>query len=54
MYNKSDSDFNAEAELMDIKREMNSISMVDEFAKYAKLQRRYNKLDGEYKTKGKK
>lgn len=32
---------------------MASISMVDEFAKYAKLQRKYNKLETTLKNVGK-
>jgi hypothetical protein len=32
-----------------LKTEINGISMVDEFAKYAKLQRKYNKLEDKAK-----
>ncbi|KAL2746828.1 tail-anchored protein insertion receptor WRB-like [Vespula maculifrons] len=35
--------------LATIRQEMASISMVDEFAKYAKLQRKYNKLENTLK-----
>ncbi|KAK2575961.1 hypothetical protein KPH14_007322 [Odynerus spinipes] len=31
--------------LIELRQEMSSISMVDEFSKYAKLQRKYNKLE---------
>ncbi|XP_012273138.1 tail-anchored protein insertion receptor WRB [Orussus abietinus] len=37
------------AELYALKRELAGISMVDEFSKYAKLQRKYNKLEEELK-----
>lgn len=41
------------SELFNLKQEMIGISIVDEFAKYAKLQRKYNKLEGTLKEKGK-
>lgn len=41
-------------DLIALKKEMNNISMVDEFARYAKLQRKYNKMDDEAKTRSKK
>lgn len=40
-------------ELISLKQEMTGISIVDEFAKYAKLQRKYNKLESVLKDKGK-
>ena len=52
LYSKTDSDLTLQNEMIDIKKEMNSISMVDEFAKYARMQRKYNKLEMEYKSKG--
>ena len=39
------------SELFNLKQEMIGISIVDEFAKYAKLQRKYNKLEGTLKEK---
>ncbi|XP_011504580.1 PREDICTED: tail-anchored protein insertion receptor WRB-like [Ceratosolen solmsi marchali] len=36
-------------DLLELKREISSISMVDEFAKYAKLQRKYIKLEDKAK-----
>lgn len=38
-------------ELINLKQKMVGISIVDEFSKYAKLQRKYNKLEGELKDK---
>lgn len=40
-------------ELINLKQEMTGISIVDEFSKYAKLQRRYNKLESTLKENGK-
>jgi hypothetical protein len=37
---------------MEIKKEMNSLSMVDEFAKYAKLQRRLNQITMDIESSG--
>lgn len=37
---------------MELKKELNGISMVNEFAKYAKLQRKLNKLVDERKDLG--
>ncbi|XP_012268189.1 guided entry of tail-anchored proteins factor 1-like [Athalia rosae] len=38
-------------DLIAIKHQMGEISMVDEFAKYAKLQRQYNKLEAQLSTR---
>lgn len=40
-------------DLVHLKQEMTGISIVDEFSKYAKLQRKYNKLESTLKEKGK-
>ncbi|KAL7301697.1 hypothetical protein TKK_0005696 [Trichogramma kaykai] len=50
-FNLSDEDHATRAEMLDLKTQMNSISMVDEFAKYARLQRKYNKLNDQLKDK---
>lgn len=38
-------------DLINLKQEMSGINIVNEFAKYAKLQRQYNKIDGILKEK---
>lgn len=38
--------------IVELKKELNGISMVNEFAKYAKLQRKLNKLIDERKDLG--
>lgn len=40
-------------DLINLKQEMIGISIVDEFSKYAKLQRKCNKLESTLKEKGK-
>lgn len=52
IYSKSSNEEALRVELMKIKKDMKSISMADEFAKYAKLQRKYNKLEKEFKDAG--
>ncbi|XP_065223231.1 guided entry of tail-anchored proteins factor 1-like [Planococcus citri] len=42
-----------EREITDIKVKMDAISMVDEFAKYAKLQRKLNRLQQDFKVESK-
>jgi len=39
-------------EILAIRREMTHISMIDEFAKYARLQRQLNKIQEELKRRG--
>jgi hypothetical protein len=39
-------------EILVIRREMVCISMIDEFAKHARLQRRLNKVQEEVKSRG--
>ena len=41
------------AEIQDMKREHSSISMMDEFARYARLERKINKMTDKLKTHGK-
>jgi hypothetical protein len=39
-------------EILEIRREVTHISMIDEFAKHARLQRRLNKIQEELKCRG--
>ena len=41
-----------QTELNNMKKQMSKLSMIDEFPKYAKLQRKYNKVECELKEKG--
>ncbi|XP_058805131.1 guided entry of tail-anchored proteins factor 1 [Phymastichus coffea] len=50
-YFESNYDKTIHKELIALKKEMNNISMVDEFARYAKLQRKYKKLKDEAEVK---
>lgn len=47
---KSQLEVDLEKEIREIKSKMDEISMVDEFAKYAKLQRKLNRLQQELKV----
>ena len=47
----TEEDHDMRNEMIDLKKQMSSISMVDEFAKYARLQRKYNKLQDQVKDK---
>lgn len=47
---KSQLEVDIEREIMEIRNKLDQISMVDEFAKYAKLQRKLNGLLGELKV----
>lgn len=40
------------AEIQEMKKEQSSISMMDEFAKYARLERKINKMTDKLKTHG--
>lgn len=40
------------AEIQEMKREQSSISMMDEFARYARLERKINKMTDKLKTHG--
>ncbi|XP_034189975.2 guided entry of tail-anchored proteins factor 1-like [Osmia lignaria lignaria] len=48
-YTMNKQDIELRNELINLKQEMTGISIVDEFSKYAKLQRRYNKLESTVK-----
>ena len=50
-FSESNEDQVVRKDLIALKKEMASISMVDEFSRYAKLQRKYNKLEVEAKEK---
>ncbi|XP_065212485.1 guided entry of tail-anchored proteins factor 1-like [Planococcus citri] len=50
---KSQLENDLEREISDIKAKMDAISMVDEFAKYAKLQRKLNRLQEDLKVESK-
>lgn len=50
---KSQLEVDLEKEIREITTKMDSISMIDEFAKYAKLQRKLNSLKEELKTESK-
>ena len=41
------------SQVSEMKKKMHQISMVDEFARYAKLQRQLNKLKDHLKSRGK-
>lgn len=41
------------AEIQEMKKEQSSISMMDEFARYARLERKINKMTDRLKTHGK-
>ena len=41
------------AEIQEMKKEHSSISMMDEFARYARLERKINKMTDKLKTHGK-
>lgn len=53
LYTVNKHDIELRNDLINLKQEMIGISMVDEFSKYAKLQRKYNKLESTLKEKGK-
>ena len=40
------------AEIQEMKKEQSSISMMDEFARYARLERKINKMTDKLKTHG--
>lgn len=42
------------AEIQEMKKEQSSISMMDEFARYARLERKINKMTDKLKTHGEK
>ncbi|XP_017881974.1 tail-anchored protein insertion receptor WRB-like [Ceratina calcarata] len=50
-YTRSKQDVELRNDLINVKQEMGGVSILDEFSKYAKLQRRYNKLENELKEK---
>lgn len=39
-------------EIVRLKQQLQTISMVDQFASYARIQRKINSLNQQYKTKG--
>ncbi|XP_031831016.1 guided entry of tail-anchored proteins factor 1 isoform X2 [Nomia melanderi] len=49
LYTETKHDLEARKELVNLKQEMIELSIVDEFSKYAKLQRKYNKIEGSLK-----
>ncbi|XP_076247482.1 guided entry of tail-anchored proteins factor 1 [Calliopsis andreniformis] len=51
LYRLTKHDIEVRNELGNLKKEMAGISMVDEFSKYAKLQRKYNKLEDSLKER---
>lgn len=53
LYTVNKHDIELRNDLINLKQEMIGISMIDEFSKYAKLQRKYNKLESTLKEKGK-
>lgn len=53
LYTVNKHDIELRNDLINLKQEMIGISIVDEFSKYAKLQRKYNKLESTLKEKGK-
>lgn len=53
LYTITKHDMELRNNLINLKHEMVGISIVDEFAKYAKLQRKYVKLEGILKETGK-
>lgn len=44
IYSVSDAELNTRSQIQDLKAEQGGVSMVDEFAKHAKLQRKIDKL----------
>lgn len=52
VYRVTDSEMNIRAEIKDLKSEQETISMTEEFAKYAKLQRKIDKHTAEVKRLG--
>ncbi|XP_076281929.1 guided entry of tail-anchored proteins factor 1 [Lasioglossum baleicum] len=50
-YTVTKHDLELRKDLINLKQEMTGINIVDEFSKYAKLQRKYNKIDGILKEK---
>ncbi|KAK1132144.1 hypothetical protein K0M31_016275 [Melipona bicolor] len=51
LYTLNKHDLELRKNLVHLKQEMTGISIVDEFSKYAKLQRKYNKLESTLKEK---
>ncbi|KAG7188088.1 hypothetical protein KM043_015938 [Ampulex compressa] len=51
LYTGRNYDAELRTDLLCLKQEIAGISMVDEFSRYAKLQRKYNKLEGALKEK---
>lgn len=51
LYSITKQDIEFRNELINLKKQMVGISMVDEFSKYTKLQRKYNKLESTLKEK---
>lgn len=51
LYTINKQDMELRNDLISLRQEMTGISIVDEFSKYAKLQRRYNKLESILKEK---
>jgi hypothetical protein len=49
---KSKQELSLQNEILVIQREMAHISMIDEFAKYARLKRRLNKVQEDLKSRG--
>lgn len=52
VYRVTDSEMNIRAEIKDLKSEQETISMTEEFAKYAKLQRKIDMHTAEVKRLG--
>lgn len=52
VYRVTDSEMNIRADIKDLKSEQETISMTEEFAKYAKLQRKIDKHTAEVKRLG--
>ena len=52
MYKITDNELSIRTEIKDLKSEQDTISMTEEFAKHAKLQRRIDKLSAEVKRLG--
>lgn len=53
LYTGNKHDIELRNDLINLRQEMIGLSIVDEFSKYAKLQRKYNKLESTLKEKGK-
>lgn len=49
-FNDTEMENNLRRQASDLKSEMGGISMIDEFAKYAKIQRKLNKITDELKN----